>query len=230
MIENYLSDLAHQVTQPMVPNAAQVVFDGVVAEAKDASSQYELTDLRLLVAGALVTWAETDDLQEGETYTDRLNALFVGIVDVNKDGEISSDESDYLNMVLSVAAEWLQVQGVANADIDALLNDDDDDVAENIIDLLTGVLPDGDDAIQKHINDFAGLGETMDGVVMDAVFKNVLAVLNGVKVKIKKRISGVARMTSKQKRAIEKARRKSHSGAARMKRAKSMRKRAQMGM
>ncbi|AUZ05273.1 hypothetical protein ADP71_17460 [Vitreoscilla sp. C1] len=230
MIENYLNDLAHQVTQPMVPHNAQVVFDSVVVEAKDAASQYELTNLRLLVASALIAWAETDDLQEGETPTDRLNALFMGIVDLDKDGDISSDESDYLDMALSVAAEWLQLQGVVNADIDALLNDDDDDVAENIIDLLTGVLPDGDDAIQEAINEFAGLGAAMDSAVMDATYKKVVAVRNGQKVKIKKRISGKVRLTAAQKQAIKKAQRKSHNGAARMKRAKSMRKRAKMGM
>ncbi|UOO93398.1 hypothetical protein [Vitreoscilla stercoraria] len=230
MIENYLNDLAHQVTQPMVPNSAQVVFDGLAVEAKDAASQYELTNLRLLVASALIAWAETDDLQEGETPTDRLNALFMGIVDLDKDGEVTSDEADYLDMALNVAVEWLQLQGVTNADIDALLNDDDDDVAENVMELLAGVLPDGDDAIEAAINEFAGLGAVMDGAVMDAMYKKVTAVRNGQKVKIKKRISGKVRLTSAQKQAIKKAQRKSHNGAARMKRAKSMRKRAKLGM
>ena len=213
-----------------MPAHTTMVLDDAHIVAKDAASQYELIDLRLSVAAALMEWAETDDLHEGETLTDRLDALLVGMVDADKNGEISPDEADYLDMALNITAEWLQANNVASTDIGALLNDEDADVAENIVDLLKGILPDGDDAIQDAINEFAGLGEVMDSAVMDASYKKVTAIRDGHKVKIKKRISGTVRQTSAQKQAIKKAQRKSHSGAARLKRAKSMRVRQQRGI
>ena len=55
-------------------------------------------------------------------------------------------------------------------------------------------------------------------------------VRNGKKVRINKRVSGTVRLSAKQKVAIKKARLKSHNARAMLKRAKSMRKRKQMGL
>lgn len=228
---SYLDMVKDQITAPLVPEAAKGVLDGVEVVAKDAASQHELTALRLELASALAAWAETeqDDLDGGETYTDRLNALLVSVIDSNKDGEISDKEADCLEIVYNIAAEWLAVKGVDESDISALLNDDDDEVAENVIDLVRGQLPDGEDAEQKEINDFAGLGSVADSAVMDATYKKAVAFRNGKKTIIKKRVSGKVRLTSAQKMAIAKAQRKANSGPARMKRLKSIAKRVKAG-
>ena len=74
-------------------------------------------------------------------------------------------------------------------------------------------------------------GEDEDeGAALDAVYKKKLVVRNGKKVRINKRVSGTVRLSAKQKVAIKKARLKSHNARAMLKRAKSMRKRKQMGL
>ena len=57
-----------------------------------------------------------------------------------------------------------------------------------------------------------------------------MAVRNGKKMRIRKRISGTVRLSAKQKLAIRKARMKSHSAGAMMRRMKSMRMRRKMGI
>ena len=66
--------------------------------------------------------------------------------------------------------------------------------------------------------------------MLDATYKRALAIRNGKKTIIRKRISGTVRLSAKQKMAIKKAQRKAHSGAARAKRLKSMKRRQKMGL
>ena len=63
-----------------------------------------------------------------------------------------------------------------------------------------------------------------------AVYKTKMAVRKGKKMRIRKRISGTVRLSAKQKLAIRKARMKSHSAGARMRRMKSMRMRKKAGL
>ena len=57
------------------------------------------------------------------------------------------------------------------------------------------------------------------------VYKAVVAIRNGVKAVINRRVSGSVKMSPAQKAALHKAQAKSHSGAALQKRKKSIRKR-----
>ena len=194
-------------------------FDSVDA------AKYAMQDMKIKAANAISSWCETDDLKDDEDSAARLQALFIGIVDVNKDGELTGDEQNYLEALLNYAWDYLTSRSVDDDDIDLLLNEWDAGAADRIMDLLNGSAPDGDD----DIDSFA-FGDDENGAVFDGVFKNVISFVHGVKTKIHKRISGMVRLSSGQKSAIRKMHMKSHSAGAMLKRAKSMRMRKRSGL
>lgn len=195
----------------------------------DSAGDYANKDLVLRSAAAIQQWAETDDLDEGESYADRLMALMVGIVDSNKDGEISADEQELIDVALNAAWDYLVKLGVSEEDAGSLLNDWDADAGERVRDLVASVLPEGEEAAADDLDDFAFSDEDQEPA-LDAAYKKTMAVRHGKKVRINKRISGTVRLSGKQKVAIRKAQVKSHSASAIMKRMKSMRIRKQTGL
>ncbi|QFY45052.1 hypothetical protein F6R98_10550 [Candidatus Methylospira mobilis] len=194
----------------------------------EGADQYTLNDVALKTAAAIQQWCETDDLDSGETSANRLMALIVGIADINKDGDITDDEADLLDMALNAAWDYLASKGADEEDIGALLNDWDDDAADRIRDLVTSALPDGDDAASDDLNSFV-FGVSQEPA-LDAVYRNKVAIRGGKKVRIHKRISGTVHLSAKQKVAVRKMLMKSHSSTAQMHRMKSVRVRGQFGM
>lgn len=69
-----------------------------------------------------------------------------------------------------------------------------------------------------------------DPSLLDAVYKKKIVVRRGKKVRINKRVSGTVRLTAKQKVAVKKMLRKSHSAVAQMRRAKSNKVRQRSGL
>lgn len=193
------------------------------------ADDYTIADISMSAVAAVQQWAETDDLDDGESYADRLMALFVGIADANKDGDITEDEQGVLNVALNAAWDYLVKCGVTEEDAGSLLNDWDDDAADRVRDLVASVLPDGEDEAGSDIDSFVFSSSDQEPA-LDAVYRKTLAVRNGKKVRINKRISGVVRLSAKQKVAIRKARMKSHSAGAMMRRMKSMRLRRKTGL
>ena len=169
------------------------------------------------------------DHDDGESYADRLMALFVGIADANKDGDITDDEQGVLQVALNAAWDYLVKLGVTDEDASSLLNDWDDDIADRVRDLVASALPDGDDEASADIDNFVFSDDDQEPA-LDAVYRKVLAVRGGKKMRIRKRISGTVRLSAKQKLAIRKARMKSHSAGAMMRRMKSMRLRQKSGL
>jgi hypothetical protein len=218
--------------------AEKLMLDGIAGDDDSemtlgiGSGDYVAKDLALKGVAALHEWADTqdDDLGSGESYADRLLALFVGVVDADKNGEIDDDEQAGVDIALTAAGEYLSSKGVSEDDIDSLLSDWDNDAAERVIDLLRAKLPDGEDAMQDDMDNFVFGESAEDGAVFDSVYKKVRAVRNGRKIIMKKRVSGFVKHTPKQKMAIKKMQLKSHSAKAQMKRAKSMRMRRKTGM
>lgn len=197
------------------------------------AEDYTVKDLALKVAATIQQWCEEDDLDDGETAADRLMMMFVGIADANKDGEITDDEQTVLDMALNAGWDYLTAKGVSDEDAGLLLNDWDADAADRIRDLVTGALPDGDDAAADDINGFAFGGGETEAVfdnVYDAVYRKAFAIRHGKKVRINKRISGRVRLTGKQKIAIRKAGMKAHNASATIHRMKSNRMRRKMGL
>ena len=200
-------------------------------ECYDAAGDYVSTDIALKVAASIGEFAETmpGDLDEGEGLADRFAALMVGIADADFDGEIGESESAVLDMALESAWDYLAGKGVPDADIDALLNNWDNDVATRVQELLAGTLPDGDEAMAEDMDTFA-FGDGADEAAMDAVYKKKMVIRGGKKMRVNKRISGTVRLSARQKVSIRKASRKSHSATATIKRAKSNRIRRRAGL
>jgi hypothetical protein len=71
---------------------------------------------------------------------------------------------------------------------------------------------------------------TDDPSLLDAVYKKKIVIRRGKKVRINKRVSGTVRLTAKQKVAVKKMLRKSHSAVAQMRRAKSRKVRQRSGL
>jgi hypothetical protein len=204
--------------------------DDVGDDDDSDAADYADADIDLQVAAALHQFAETEeeDLDDGETLADRLQALIVGVVDPDFNGDIDSDASDLIAVAMESAGDYLADKGVAEADIDALLNAGDVDAADRVQELLANKLPSDADGIADDIDDHA-FGDDAP-IDPDAVFDAtmVTAVRNGKKVRIKKRLSGRVRLSAKQKLAIRKMQKKSHSARAQMKRLKSDKIRARL--
>lgn len=215
------------VAPPVTPAAAPAVVEPVLDDVGTPSDDYTSTDIAIKSAAAVQEWAETspDDLDTGEGLGNRLLALLLGIADVDMDGEVGEDEQGVLDMALDAADQYLSEKGVSREDVDALLNDFDDDVAARVQELIASRLPDGEEAAAADINDFV-FGDGSDEAAMDAVYKKKIAFRKGKKTLIRKRVSGHVRLSAKQKVAVRKMLRKTHSAAAQMHRAKSMRVRA----
>lgn len=195
----------------------------------DSAAEYAMTDISLKTAAAFQEFVETDDLDEGEGLGDRLFTLLVGVADADMDGEVSEVEQDLFANVQETAWNYLSAKGVSDGDIDVLLNEFDNDVAMRVQELLADRLPDGEDASADDINAFA-FGDGADEAALDAVYKMKVAIKGGKKMRIKKRISGTVRLSAKQKVAVRKMLRKSHSAMATMKRMKSMKIRRKAGL
>lgn len=234
MMKNYPgADLMRSLLTPAA-KPGKVVLDSATPEGGAiGAADYVIADLRMKVVAALAQWAETpaDELAEGESMADRLLALVVGIIDADKDGEITEEEQAVADMLLNAAWEYLASKGVSEADCDALLNEWDVDAANRVKDLLA----EGGDA--TDLDDFAfdedaesPVFDSTGAVVMDAVYKKRMVVRGGRKMRVNKRISGVVRLSAKQKIAVRKMHRKSHSAAAMLHRMKSMRLRKASGL
>lgn len=215
------------------PIAPEQVKETVALDSANAptggAGDYAEKDVELKGVTALHQWVETDDLDDGEGYADRLMALFVGIADENKDGDIGEDEQMVLEIALGAAWDYLVASGVTETDADALLNDWDEEAAERVRDFLAGVMPEGEDTAASEVDAFV-FSDSDQEPALDAAYKKVLAVRRGRKVRIRKRISGHVRLSAKQKVAIRKARMKSHSAKATMRRFKSVRLRKKLGL
>ena len=226
-----LSEMLRDVMNPKKPTARAVAMDAATpSDGPNDVGNFALRDIAMAAAAAIQQWSETDDLDEGESYADRLLAMMVGIADVDADGEIGQDERELVTLALESAWDYLVGLGASEDDADALLNRWDAEAAERVRDLVASVLPEGDDEAYESIERFAfGDRESMEPA-LDAAYRNVTAVRDGKKVRIKQRIGGKARLSGKQKAAIRKMHMKSHSASAQMRRVKSLHARAKMGL
>jgi len=176
-------------------------------------------------------WVGTDDLEAGESLADRLVNTLVGIADEDADGELGEAETAVALESFTSAAAYMQNMGATAEDAQAIFGDDLEEAtaaAERVRDLLASKLPDG--AAEGDLLDSVVFGDEDQETALDAAFKRKVAIRGGKKVIINKRISGRAKLSSKQKLALKKARRKAFSAGAMLKRAKSMRIRQSMGM
>lgn len=214
--------------------------DDAISNADLRAAKYTMQHIRLLAANTIRVWAQTtrDDLDDDEAFSDRLLMQLVGIVDEDKDGELSDEESEYLDELLEATADYLEHIGVSDEDIGLLLNDWDEDAAERIRDLLNAGKSvynddaDGDNAAawlnsdddeddEIDIENFV-FGDEAEESIFDATYKPTMAFRHGKRARINKRVSGTVRLSAKQKMAVNKMHRKSHTAAANARRSKTM--------
>lgn len=194
---------------------------------------YTLIDLALRVAGAIQHWAEDKDLDAEESLADRLQALLIGISDVDGNGSITEDEIAVLDAVINTAAAYLRQCNAVDADIAALLETWDVRSAARVRYAVASALAAGMACTDPDTFAFTDDGQT---VAMDGILHTVgRAVARGVKVLHWKRPTNHAAgaplhkmLTAKQLAALGKARRKSHSPAAQAKRLKSLKETANL--
>ncbi len=197
----------------------------------DAAGDYEDSDTALKAVAAVQEWAETppSELDEGEGSGDRLFSLLAGIADQDMDGEISDDEAEIINDAANAACDYMIAKGVPEADAIALCEDFDNDLADSVQELVLTAMPDGDEDAAEEIDQFV-FGDGSDESVMDATYKKKVVIRRGKKLRVNKRVSGRVRLTAKQKIAVRKMLRKSHSAKAKVRRAKSMKIRRRAGL
>lgn len=226
--------LKEALTAKRRPAQETPVLDGVKTETDeevmDSAAQYASADIALKAAAAVQEWAETaaDDLGAGEGYADRLLSLIVGIADADIDGEIGEAEQEVASEAATAAYDYLVSKGVPEADAEALLNDWDNDLGASVQEMVAARLPDGE-AAEDDIEAFAFGDGADEAVTLDAVYKKRIAFRAGKKTIIRKRVAGTVRLSAKQKTAVRKMLRKSHSAGAQMRRAKSVRARKRAG-
>lgn len=188
------------------------------------ADQYVMQDVAIKAAAAVQQWAETDDLDGGESYGDRLFAHLIGVVDANKDGDITDDEHELLTLAINAAWDYMVSYGVSEEDAGSLLIDWDDGAADRVRELLASGMPDADS--DDGIDSFVFSDQTP---LMDSAYRSVMVVRGGKKMKVNRRV-GAVRLSPRQKLAIRKASMKSHSPDAMMRRMKSMQARKKMGL
>ncbi|MDF2792252.1 MAG: hypothetical protein K0S85_5 [Pseudomonas orientalis] len=215
-------------------NDASNMLDNATSENNDNKGTEEVPDVvytedvRLDATRVVAEWAQTDELADGEGYGDRLLALIVGTA-AHSENDLTEDEVEYAGMVAEVVGDYLEDKGIPEDDIDALIGDAsfDNDVAERVHEALLDKLPDGEEAMLDDAGRFVDGG---DDDMLDATYRKKIVVRGGKKVRINKRIAGTIRLNAAQKAAVRKMQRKAFSGAAKIRRAKSMRLRRKMGL
>lgn len=193
-----------------------------------AAALYARQNIALNTVSALQTWA-SDDFDDEDHQAENLWALFLGIADVNNNGEIGEDEEIIIESAVEAAWDYLARKGVAQDDLNALLNDWDDAAAERVRDYLMGELPEGEDEELSDMDDFVFSDED-NASIFDSAYKKTAVVRNGKKQIVKKRMSGPVHLSAAQKASISKMHYKSHNAAANARRARSMKMRSKMGL
>jgi hypothetical protein len=214
-------------------DAAAPAVDPAIAGA--AAAAFTVREIKLNAVAAVQEWAGMDasELDDGEGTGDRLIALCIGIADANMDGEIGPDEADVAQSAMDEAYAYLRSKGVADEDLDAIFNSDSaeacNSAADRAKDFVASTMTAVDDDSMDDLNAFV-FSEADEEPALDAAYRRVVAIRQGKKTFVKKRISGTVRLTAKQKMGIRKAGMKAHSATARMRRAKSMRLSRSMGL
>lgn len=222
------------------PVASYVTLDSGAGDPvqTSADSDYVSQNVAVMTGAAIVEWLETMpeelgvgvDGAAGETFADRLYAMLVGIADEDQSGDLSPDETEVLNMAMATAADFLSSYGVSDDDITALLENGDEGAATRVRTLLASVMPSDDDGMAA-VDDFVfgpeGEESTFDSG--SGPTRKVTVFRDGQKTVENRRV-GAVHLSAAQKAGLKKARVRSNSAAAQIKRARSLRARRKAGM
>lgn len=204
---------------------------------EDQDSVYESyseSQARSQAMSAVLSWIADAEY----TYT-TLDEYVVAVADLDGDFELTEDEEALYQDIWQGVADALLTLGAADADVERLINGEDDAAAAVIGKALAaemdGVEADDDDLIaafafgEEPVLESA-VGDDHLHMVLEATYKKRKVVRDGKVTVVRKRISGKIRLSAEQKAGLRKARRKAMTGAAKLRRRKSMRKRSQRGL
>ncbi|WP_064198767.1 hypothetical protein [Shigella flexneri] len=177
-------------------------------------------DMRSLAASMLAGWVEDGD-PEADSF-DALAISMAGITDIDEDTDFTDEQIDAYNEALAALADAAVALGADQDDVTEMIDDDDDAAAERVFDALS---ENDSDMMESAIAIYTVAGG--DSAMLEDVRKKV--VRDG-KVTIIRKRPRPRRMTSLQKQALKKARRKAHTSVANINRRKSMRIRKKRGL
>lgn len=172
---------------------------------------------RSMAAAAVLEWARGGDTSY-EAFDDMAMAM-AGIGEDDDDADPSDEQIEEYNDYLELMAHAAVSFGASKNDVQAMIDDEDDDAADSVADALAGLNEDKDD---EAITAFS--------LKSDLMMESVVKVIRNGEVKLIKKNVRKRRITPAQRTALKKARMKAHSSAARVARAKSMKQRKRRGM
>ncbi|MBU2968786.1 hypothetical protein KO527_05410 [Pseudoalteromonas sp. C2R02] len=187
------------------------------AGGDDISSvdDFAVKGFRAQAMAATLEFLKDDDVNSYEGF----EALAIGIADLDESGEVDDDEKSFFNDILGFMADSLVVLGADPKAVSDFIANEDDDAAEEFKFKLSEEASNDQDAL---ISKFMSADEMM----LAATAK----VIRNGKVKLIKKPLKKRRISSAQRNALKKARKKAHSSGAKQARKKSLRLRTSRGM
>lgn len=164
-----------------------------------------------------LTWIDEHDYS-----FDALDAIVVGLADVNTDGDINDDEEEAYNELLGATGAALVALSASADLVQKFIDDEDDAAGEKIGSALAKKMDNVEQDDDTLVTRFAAKG--------DAIFEATMKVIRNGRVILKKKPVRKRRLNAAQRAALKKARRKSNTAAARRNRKKSMRQRKKRGL
>ena len=205
----------------------------------DAAEESVKHSNQMLSKMAIHAFHSLSDFEEEENIGGTLKALIVAIASSDNSSDeinITDEDEDQIDVCRAAIGEYLESKGCDTSDINAMLNDFNDEATERCLSEINATLDDGDDAVYDAVDNFVfgvldcAMIEShseLDEIAFDAVYKKKRAIVNGVKKFIKKRVSGVVKLSSKMKQHLKKLAKKPKTAASKLKFKKSMKKRKQ---
>ncbi len=249
---NKMFDCLDPLNQPMLDSAASAAAAAVegASELDSTALNSEIQSLRkfaLALAFTLASSIVENDLAEDELPSDRLDMLLAGIASDNSDDEEFDVDESTLDIVIANVQDALATLGVEESVIADMFGGDAnaDEAIEAAAEVIESNTPTGDDLDEfvdlfvygeatddEQMLDGVSLGKTTtkSGKFGKVVYKAVKAIRNGKVSIVNKRVSGRVKLSSKQRAALAKARRKAGSSGAMKKRMRSMKKSKNLGI
>jgi hypothetical protein len=201
--------------EPPPIDSEESIFESASRNTEDFAGQ----QMRSMAMSTVLSW-----LDEGDFTFEALDFLAAGMVDADGNEEIDEDEEQDYNELLAGIGDAFTRLGASAKNVTAFLDDEDDDQGSKLGKFLSKKLD------NVSIDDNQLIARYATRVGSDSIFESTRKVVRNGKIVLKKKRVKKFRVSSAQRQALKKARRKSNTAAARRNRAKSMRTRKKRGL
>lgn len=196
---------------------AKTIFETAISEGA-AISDFSDSQLRAMAMSLVLAWVSMGDYSYSA-----LEGGAATMADLDENEEIDDDEQEDMNDLLQAVADAFVSAGADAANVAAFIDEESDEAGATLGAFLAGKMEKVVQSDEELIAAYATSG--------DAILEGTIKVIRGGKMVLKKKRIGIPhKMNSLQKAALKKARSKAFTGAAKVKRKKSMRIRAKRGM